>query len=133
MDNTQKKVAATAGGAGAAAVAVALSAALLSGGATAEFTMDYSFSNPNEYTQILVLNEPDTFKADITELYLNGQLVTECVLPYGELTSIPVVFTDMQNCSLKFYKRGEDVGSGTFLRDGTLLVTCDENVYEVEE
>lgn len=126
--NTKQKTMTAAGGGIAACVAAALLSVTLNGAGQAEFEMDYSFQRESEYSQTLVLESPENFTADITELYLNGELVTDCVLPYGELTSIPLVFSNMESCSLKFYKMGEEVGNGSFDVDGTLNVTVDADV-----
>ena len=126
--NTKQKTMTAAGGGLAACVAAALLSVTLNGSGQAEFEMDYSFKRRGEYSQTLILESPENFTADVTELYLNGELVTDCVLPYGELTSIPLVFTDMEHCRLQFYKMGEEVGYGEFDVDGTLTVTVDEDV-----
>lgn len=127
-----KQTTITAGGVGTAAIAAIVALSLNSAG-DAEFRMDYFFERNSGYSQTLVLESPENFTADITELYLNGELVTDCVLPYGRLTSIPLVYSDMEACSLKFYKMGDEVGNGTFDEDGVLTVTVDAEVLDSEE
>lgn len=120
----------TVAGSAVAAAAAALIAVSFNSAGDAELDMNYKVTQNSQYSSSLVLEAPDSFTADIVELYMNGEPLTKCLLPDGELTSLPIVYTDMQNLSLKFYKLNEYVGEGEFRDDKTLHVTVDADVIK---
>ena len=60
---------------------------------------------------------PQEYSFDIVELLCNGQSVTKTVLPNGKLTTIPFVFSNLDNCELRFSKLGEVIAVGNFKDD----------------
>ena len=120
---------ATGVGTGIAACAIVAALSVVAPG-DAAFEMDYTIEREHEYAHSLVLDAPEGLTADIVELKVNGELVTECVLPDNKLTTVPVVFEDIHNCSLVLYKKGEEVGRGNFDEAGKLTVTVDSSAYD---
>lgn len=114
------------GVAGAAVVAAGITAGVTLTG-TDEIDLYYSLHSENNYTQTMTLEIPSNFTADIAELQLNGAEVTKCVLPQGELTTLPIVYTDLSNLQVKFYKLNNYVGEGKFEGD-KLVATVSKGV-----
>lgn len=87
----------------------------------------YTIEEGSMVTSMLV-QPPEELSSDVIELYCNDELVTKAVLPNGKLTSIPFIFTNLENLEIRFYKEGEVVGIGNFegkklygaIKDGVL-------------
>lgn len=104
---------------GAAAAAVAASAVALSGVGVEKYDIDYHLTAVNEHVTEMSLDASEEMGADIVVLKVNGAEVDTTLLPNGKLTSIPIVFSDLDNLSLDLYQRGRKIGTAEF-NDKTL-------------
>lgn len=104
---------------GAAAAAVAAAAVALSGMGIEKYDIDYHLTAVNEYVTEMSLDASKEMGADIVVLKVNGAEVDTALLPNGKLTSIPIVFSDLDNLSLDLYQRGKKIGTAEF-NDKTL-------------
>lgn len=117
--------------AGAAALVAGAAAVTMTANNTVNLDMDYHLDKTSEYSASLVIDIPDEFTGDIAELQLNGEEVTKCILPGGKLTTVPIVYSDMDNLSVKFYKLNKYIGSGKF-ESGKLHAEVQKNSVEGE-
>lgn len=99
-----------------AAVFAAATLALfgISGEKIIETEYNITQDGTNAYMEIYA---PKEYSFDIVELLCNGQSVTKTVLPNGKLTTIPFVFSNLDNCELRFSKLGEVIAIGNFKDD----------------
>lgn len=115
--NTKKKV-----GIGAGAVALFTAALLTFFGISGDKTVELTYHiEANDQTTSLFVDVPDKIEADIMELYCNDGQVTKTLLPKNELKSIPLVFTDLSNLTIRLYKYDEVIGLCKFDADDKLI------------
>lgn len=112
MKNKVKKAAG-----GTAAVAAVAAAAVILNNAAVEIPYEIEKS---EYSAYMTLDVPEDISADIVELYANNQLVCRSLLPGGRLETVPIVYSGLENLSLKLYERGNQIGEAEF--DGEMLL-----------
>lgn len=111
---TKKKKGGIAAGAAAIFTAAVLALFGISGETVIE--VDYSIEEDANLAEMTV-SPPDEMSTDIVELYCNGEKVTTALLPSGKLSSIPFVFSDLENLEIRFYTLGECVAVGNFKGD----------------
>lgn len=99
--------------------AVAIGAAV--GGSARTEILDYEIREENKFVSVMAVSEPSKDSVDVVELYLNNQLVGEALLPNGEFASIPLVFSGLDNLTLKFYERGQLAGEAEFTQEDKLV------------
>ena len=100
--------------------AVAASAGVaLSGLGVEKYDIDYHLTAVNEYVTEMSIDASEEMGADIVVLKVNGAEVDTALLPNGKLSSLPIVFSDLDNLSLDLYQRGKKIGTAEF-NDKTL-------------
>ena len=124
MNNKKKSITA-----GVAAVFCAATLALFGISGDKAMYVDYELAQDNNKAE-LALTVPDDFGADIAELLCNDMSVTKAVLPNDKLTTIPFIFTDLNNLEIRFYRVGEVIGIGKF-EDGRIKVAVKDNIEEL--
>lgn len=120
MNKNQKKITAMASGIGAVAVAAGTMLGVMSG--TVE-ELDYNMYVVSPYVTEMKIEEPKGISIDKVELYCNGELVDDTLLPDGTLKSIPLIFTDLENLEIKMYQKGKSKGTAKFDEDDKLIYT----------
>lgn len=76
---------------------------------------DYSVTDKGNVAEMAIeLPEEISDETDIVELYCNDNSVTKTLMPSGKLRTVPIVFTNLENLELRFYKLGEVIGVGRF-------------------
>lgn len=110
-------------------VATVVSATLMLFGLNAEDAIEvkYDLVHTDAVTELKVYPDEDA-SVDIVELYCNGSVVTKALLPTETLKSIPFVFSDLTNLELRFYKKGDVIGVGSFNEDKKLYVSFKDGV-----
>lgn len=110
-------------------VATVVSATLMLFGLNAEDAIEvkYDLVHTDAVTELKVYPDEDA-SVDIVELYCNGSVVTKALLPAETLKSIPFVFSDLTNLELRFYKKGDVIGVGSFNEDKKLYVSFKDGV-----
>lgn len=93
--------------------------------------IEYKLVEGDKVTE-LSITPPEDAKVDIAELYCNESLVTKTALPDGKLKSLPLIFSDLDNLELRFYKLGEFAGVGTF-KENKLYGAFKDGVIENEK
>ena len=86
----------------------------------------YQIYSIDDFKTEVHITVPDTFTADIVELYLNDNEVDKALLPDGKMVTHPIVTSDLSRIYVLFYVRGETVGVGTFSDNGTLIIKSKE-------
>lgn len=114
---------------GVAAVFCAATLALFGISGDKTMYVDYELTQDDNKAE-LTLTVPDDFGADIAELICNDMSVTKAVLPNDKLTTIPFIFTDLNNLEIRFYRIGEVIGIGKF-EDGRIKVATKDNIEEL--
>lgn len=127
MTDKKKKGAA----AGAAAIFASAMIALFGISGEGAVEVEYSIVTQDSVCEMSV-NPPEEARADILELYCNDGLVTKTVLPNGTLKSLPLVFSDLENLELRFYKLNEVIGIGKF-KGKKLYVAFGDGILETEK
>lgn len=96
---------------------VACTALLISGiNGRRKIELPYTISG-NEYVQTLTIDIPEEVGTDICELYVNGQFVAVDIMPGGKLQAHPMVFSKMENTTVRMFKKGEHAGDARFEGD----------------
>ena len=122
MNNKTKKTLVTSIAAVFAAATLALFG--ISGKTVVEMEYKITETDSEAYMEVYA---PDEYKLDVVELLCNGQSVTKMVLPRGRLITLPFIFSNLNNCELRFSKLDEVVGIGTF-KDGKLYVALRDDI-----
>lgn len=105
-----------------AGIAALFTAAMVMFGISGEKAVEVNYSIvTGESVCEMSVDMPENISADIVSLYCNDGLVTKTVLPNGTLKSVPIVFSDLENLELRFYKLNELIGIGKF-KDEKLYV-----------
>lgn len=120
MTNKKKKGAA-------AGVAALFTAAMVMFGISGEKAVEVNYSIvTGESVCEMSVEMPEDVGVDIVSLYCNDGLVTKTVLPNGTLKSIPIIFSDLENLELRFYKLNELIGIGKFKDEKLYVAFLDE-------
>lgn len=127
MSNSSKKKGVVAG---VAAVFIASTLAMFGISGENIIEADYSVADNGSVAEMTIeLPEEISDETDIVELYCNDNSVTKTLMPSGKLKTVPIVFTDMGNLELRFYKLGEVIGVGRFEGE-KLYIAIKDNVKE---
>ena len=118
MNKNQKKVTAMTSGIAALAIAAGTIVGVMS---NTSIEIPYNTYVVNQYVTEMSIGEPEGENIDLVELYCNGSLVDNTILPDGTFKSIPLVFTDLQNLEIKCYSTGKEKGSATFDENNKLI------------
>lgn len=100
-----------------------LSAGIVTAGIVAGVTYNsiievpYEIKIVNQYLSSLEINMPQKENVDLVELYCNGNYVDNALLPNDKLIAIPLIYTNLDNLSLKMYNHGKQIGTGKFKDD----------------
>lgn len=109
----KKKVAS--GAVGITCAAVLVSAIIANQGINLPYTI-----SGDEYVKTLTIDVPEKVGTDVCELYVNDQFVAVDIMPGGKLQAHPMVFSNLENTTVKMYKKGEHTGDAEF-KDNKLI------------
>lgn len=97
--------------------AVAIAAGTMIGVLTPEKTeIPYEINVVSPYVSEISVDIPEKESIGLYELYLNNELVDRNVIP-ETIQTIPLVLSETDNLSFKFYQQGECVATGEFEED----------------
>lgn len=87
---------------------------------TSPIEVPYSLEVVNQYVTELKIEMPEKENVDKVELYCNDEYVGNGLLPDKGIRSIPLIYSNLDNLSLKMYEHGKVVGTGKF-KDNKLI------------
>lgn len=97
--------------------AVALATGVTIGVLTPEKTeIPYEINVVSPYVSEISVDIPEKESIGLYELYLNDELVDRNVIP-DTIQTIPLVLSNTDNLSFKFYQQGKCVATGEFEED----------------
>ena len=118
MNKNQKKVTTMTSGIAAVAIAAGTMIGTMSNNS---IEIPYDTYVVNQYVTEMSIEAPKDENIDLVELYCNGEIVDNTILPNGTFKSIPLVFTNFQNLEIKCYSTGKEVGNATFDENNKLI------------
>lgn len=87
----------------------------LAGGSGEVVTCQYEIKQKSDYVSELKIDMSDElYGMDKMEFYLNSELVDSSDNPEATFTSIPMVFSDLNNCYIYGYQEREPFAVGVF-------------------